>query len=248
MAPPDRTLASRFELKYWLHPSQVRRVREAIARFAEPDEFARLNRGYTYTISSLYLDSPTRELYRTTVEGHLNRFKLRMRTYSDEPDTPVFLEIKRRANQAIHKVRAAVPRARAHALLRGESLDMEGLTAGAAEFVGELRRLNAGPWIRVRYKREAYESKGHDPVRVTFDSDVMHKLTRDGDLSLGGDGWSKTPTEGVILEIKFTDNYPQWVAQLIRQFSLESLSIPKYVLSLDAALSAIRDTGRRQIS
>ncbi|HIF41342.1 MAG TPA: polyphosphate polymerase domain-containing protein [Planctomycetes bacterium] len=234
----DRTLSSRYELKYWLHPSQLRAIREAIGPFVQPDQFARLGHGNSYPISSLYLDTRAHDLYRTTVEGHKDRFKLRIRSYSDEPGTPVYLEIKRRANQVVRKVRARVSRAGAQALLRGGRMDMEDADEGVAEFISEMRRLDAGSVIRVRYEREAYESVGRDPVRITLDSEVMFKATHDGDLSLGGTGWSTTPTEGVILEVKFTDNCPHWIAAMVGQMNLENLSIPKYVLSLSRSIAA----------
>jgi SPX domain protein involved in polyphosphate accumulation len=233
----DRTLSSRFELKYWLHPSQLKAVREAIGPFVQPDQFARLGRGNSYLISSLYLDTRAHDLYRTTVEGHKNRFKLRIRSYSDEPGTPVYLEIKRRANQAVRKVRARVSRTGAQALLRGGSMNLDDADEGAAEFIREVRRLNANSVIRVRYQREAYESSGRDPVRITMDRDVMFKSTSGDDLSLGGTGWSTTPTEGVILEVKFTDHCPHWIVAMVGQMNLESLSIPKYVLSLGCSFA-----------
>ena len=243
----DRTLSSRFELKYWLHPSQVRAVREAIGPFVQPDQFARLGRGNSYTISSLYLDNRAHDLYRTTVEGHKDRFKLRIRSYSDEPGTPVYFEIKRRANQVVRKVRDRVSRANAEALLRSGTMNLDGAGEGAAEFITEMRRLDAHSVIRVRYSREAYESTGRDPVRITFDSDVMFKPTLDGDLSLAGAGWSTTPTEGVILEVKFTDHCPHWIAALAGQLNLESLSIPKYVLSLGRSFAKAGGGAQRHV-
>jgi len=242
----DRTLSSRFELKYWLHPSQVRVVREAIGPFVQPDQFARLGRDNSYPISSLYLDTRAHDLYRTTVEGHKDRFKLRIRAYSDEPGTPVYLEIKRRANQVVRKVRARASRTEVQALLGGGSMKLENADEGAAEFINEMRRLDAASVIRVRYKREAYESTGRDPVRITFDSDVMFKPTHDGDLSLGGTGWSTTPTEGVILEVKFTDNCPHWIVAMVGQLDLTSLSIPKYVLSLSRSFAELGGSAHRQ--
>jgi hypothetical protein len=246
MDSSDRTLSSRFELKYWLHPSQVRAVRESIGPFVQPDQFARLGRGNSYPISSLYLDTRAHDLYRTTVEGHKDRFKLRIRSYNDEPGTPVYLEIKRRANQVVRKVRARVSRAGAQALLRVGSMNQDNTDEGAAEFIGEMRRLDATAVIRVRYQREAYESTGRDPVRITLDSDVMFKPTLGDDLSLGGTGWSTTPTEGVILEVKFTDNCPHWIVAMVGQLNLESLSIPKYVLSLARSFAEADAAAHRQ--
>jgi hypothetical protein len=134
----------------------------------------------------------------------------------------------------------------AQALLRGESMNLEDVDEGHAEFMNEMRRLDATSVIRVRYKREAYESTGHDPVRLTFDSDVMFKPTHDDDLSLGGTGWSTTPTEGVILEVKFTDTCPHWIVAMVGQLDLTSHSIPKYVLSLGRSFAELGGSAHRQ--
>ena len=68
-----------------------------------------------------------------------------------------------------------------------------------------------------------------------MDTSVAYAPTADPNLSLNGPGWEDTPTEGVILEVKFTDRAPRWVTGMIRTLGLERCSIPKYVLSLDRA-------------
>lgn len=231
----DRTLTSRYELKYWVPQHLSPEIRRFVRPFCRLDAHAQGRPGNRYTISSLYLDSPGWELYRTTTEGHHNRFKLRVRSYSDDPAAPVFLEIKKRSNQVVLKTRARVDRDQAIGLLTGAPTSTE--DPSCREFVESARRLGAQPALRVRYEREAYESRGDDPVRVTLDSSVSYAPTSDPNLSLNGPGWAETPTEGVILEVKFTDRAPRWVTGMIRSLGLERCSIPKYVLSLDRAFA-----------
>jgi SPX domain protein involved in polyphosphate accumulation len=70
----------------------------------------------------LYLDSDSLKLYRTTINGDKNRYKLRLRYYEDRPDAPVFFEIKRRMNNIIMKQRGGVRRELVHAILAGKFL------------------------------------------------------------------------------------------------------------------------------
>lgn len=231
----DRTLFSRYELKYWLPARLLPEVRAHLRPFCRPDRFARVRVGNQYTIGSLYLDNPAFDLYRSTFEGHHNRFKLRIRAYDDDPSSPVFCEIKKRSNQVVRKRRAMVSRDVVARFLAGEAV--ETVSIDFREFVQAARRIGARPAIRVRYQREAYESRTGDPVRVTMDSAVMHVPTVSSSLAVGGPGWQTTPTEGLILEAKFTDRAPSWVTGMIRSLGLERTSIPKYALSLEEVMS-----------
>lgn len=232
---PDRTLSSRYELKYWLPPQLVPEVRRHLRPFTRLDPFSVNRPGSRYAISSLYLDTPTFDLYRTTIEGHRNRFKLRIRVYSDNPEDPVFFEVKKRADLVVRKSRARVPRDLANRFLAGEPIPSQG--SAFDDFVHHYNRVGALSMMRVRYEREAYESTGGDPVRVTFDTSVNYAVTTRPNLRINGVGWAETPTEGVILEVKFTDNCPSWVPSMIRALGIERASVPKYVLSLDRAFA-----------
>jgi hypothetical protein len=224
------TLTSRFELKYWLHPSLLPAARAAIRPFVRADRHATATP--VYPISSLYLDSPDLALYGATVEGRRDRFKLRVRSYSDREDAPVYLEIKRRSGAAIRKTRVAVDRASARRLLVGDRV-CDGAIAEAREFDAAMRDVRAVPVMRVRYRREAYEDLHAASVRVTFDTHLSHHSTTGPDLGLDGPGWCETPTAGVILEIKFTGTCPSWAQAMVGALGLEQRSIPKYVMCVD---------------
>mgnify|MGYP000641483938 CR=1 FL=1 len=56
------------------------------------------------------LDSDDLAIYWGTINGDKNRYKLRLRFYEDNPNAPIFFEIKRRMNDAILKQRGGVKR------------------------------------------------------------------------------------------------------------------------------------------
>ncbi len=77
--------------------------------------------GNSYPIHSLYLDSENLALYWNTVSGLKNPYKLRLRYYDSEPESPVCFEIKRRSSEALFEQRGAVRREFVNRILAGES-------------------------------------------------------------------------------------------------------------------------------
>jgi len=233
----EPTFFSRHESKYLIDPAVVPELREFLKPFAEPDSYAEMWPGYRYPICSLYLDSPDLILYQQTVGGEKDRFKLRVRTYSDNPAKPAYLEVKRKLDRIVHKRRAGVSREQARALVNRGRLDLKGLgpqdRRDADYFHQHIVLTEARPVLRVRYAREAYVAKGNEPVRVTVDTDLMHAVTLDCDLGHASGRWTATPVDGAILEIKFTERYPWWVQDMIRLFGLRQRAVPKYVWSID---------------
>ncbi len=243
----DPTLSSRFECKYLIDPMLAGSVRRFVAPFMRPDPYAAKRDGFRYPISSLYLDSDDLRLYQQTVGGEKNRFKLRIRTYSDEPDDDVFFEVKRKVNNIVRKKRARLIRADAQALLGGNLGDLERPLDAKTDddlalFHHHAARIGAKPVVRVKYNREAYESKTQDPVRVTLDTELMHAVTLQPDLRHDSGPWVTTPVDGVILEIKFTDNYPTWIHELVRLMGLRQQPVPKYIMSVDHMMLAGRQS------
>jgi hypothetical protein len=235
----ESALASRYECKYLVSPEVASEIRAFVAPFMVPDRFAREHATRGYPLCSLYFDSPDLHLYRQTAAGEKNRFKLRVRSYADETDAPVFLEVKRRINDVILKRRAKLCRDAAVAVLTTGHFDGLGestreLLADLEFFRGHLTLAAARPFLRIRYLREAYEGVGGDPLRITLDTDIAWSPTSIVDFRLGGDGWIQTPVPGTVLEIKFTDRYPAWVGEMIRVFALQRQSVAKYVLSVDS--------------
>jgi hypothetical protein len=234
----DNLLACRYECKYLVSHAAAAEIRRFIQPFMVPDAYARRRAGYRYPICSLYFDTLGLDLYRQTAAGEKNRFKIRVRSYSDDAAVPVFLEVKRRVTDVILKRRAKLPRDVATEMLTtGDSLGLEGSTSDLLAdlhfFTGHVRVASARPFLRIRYVREAYEACGGDPLRITLDTDIAWRPTSMPEFGLNGRGWRSASVPGTVLEIKFTDRYPGWVAEMIRAFDLQRESVAKYVVSVD---------------
>ncbi len=242
----DVTLRSRFECKYLISPVAVPAIRAFIQPFMAPDRYAARWESNRYAICSLYLDGQDLRLYQQTVGGEKDRFKLRVRTYDDDPDSPVFFEVKRKHNNIVSKQRAALTRSDAIRLVEhGINGWMDGLSVEAVDdlncFALYADLTNARPLVRVKYMREAYEARGGDPVRITIDTDLMHSITFNHELGHETGRWVTTPVAGSILELKFTERYPEWIADLVHAFGLRQQPVPKYVLSVDHMLMEGRE-------
>jgi len=100
-------------------------------------------------------------------------------------------------------------------------------------FSTRLQVASARPVARIKYVREAYEYRHGSPVRITMDTDLECAVTLAPSFLHGGTDWVTTPLEGVVLEIKFTERFPDWVQGIVDRMNLQQVSIPKYVLCLD---------------
>ena len=95
------TVQQRFEAKYLLRPVQRDLVRDYVAGYSRPD-----SHNAVYAVTSVYYDSPGWALFRSSLNGDKNRFKLRVRTYGDAMDAVCYAEIKQRIDRIVTKHRA----------------------------------------------------------------------------------------------------------------------------------------------
>lgn len=232
----DKLQLQRFELKYIIEESVALAVRDYVSTQLELDEFSVGKPNYSYPVHSLYLDSDDLYLYQSTVNSEKNRYKLRLRFYNDQPDTPVFFEIKRRVDNAILKQRGGVKRPAVDCLLAGHMPEPAHSTSKEPSHLFALQRfrelmtrLGAKPKVHVAYLREAWLPHDGNSVRVTMDRQVRDDPEPTSRLSTQ----MKNPVlvfgDSVILEIKFTGSFPLWLADMVRAFNLRPCSAAKYV-------------------
>lgn len=219
---------TRFEIKYRLPHDKAERIREYMAAqgFMKPDENGE-GGSPLYSVHSEYLDGPNWSIFKDTLEGSFERFKLRARCYAFTPDAPMFLECKYRFGEAMWKTRAEVPRAAANDLLWGGAPNLKPTPAIETFRLWQERR-RAWPRVWVTYRRYAYVGGVRDLVRITFDTKIQcAPATRD---SSEPPRWYPLPDfwHLEILELKYTGSYPGWLAELIRRFDLERNSMSKY--------------------
>jgi hypothetical protein len=229
---------NRYELKYLVDERRARGIRDFIKCYLQRDRYSQPDLAYAYPIYSLYLDGPGLMLYSATCQGLKNRYKLRVRYYDHNPATPAFFEIKRRVGDAIVKERAGVRKDAVQQLLAGGCPRREDLLdhRDVDDFFVlrrfcELRAaIGAVPRIIVRYEREAWVSRSGELMRTSFDRRVACARYEG---SLEPRTWTDGRVPAVILELKFTGRYPVWMRELVLDWDLHRLAMPKYVHCMD---------------
>ena len=232
----DKLQASRFELKYVISEELALQIRDVVQSCLELDEYGVGRPNFSYPVHSLYLDSDDLKLHWMTINGTKNRFKLRVRFYSDDPQAPVFFEIKRRMNNCILKQRAPLRRSAVETMLAGQMPHPDTWISKEAKhevalirFLDLMEQINAKPKAHVAYLREAYLPHDGNSARLTMDREVRIEPEFTGGLSTHMQRPTLVWDRAVILELKFTDRFPNWFGDLVRRFHLRTSGAAKYV-------------------
>jgi hypothetical protein len=248
----DKLQLQRWELKYIISERTAEAMRDFAKQYLVVDEFGVSRPNFAYPVHSLYLDSRDLRLYWDTINSNKNRFKLRLRYYDNQPDSPVFFEIKRRMNNCILKQRGGVRRDAVPWLLHGQLPQPEHLLYREPKYFVALQRfcqhmshLIATPKVHISYLREAWVSpedgttwartdsdsgwvNANGTIRVTFDREVRAAADFEARLSTEHEGKVTGFGDNVILELKFTERYPHWFRDMVRCFNLFQGSAAKY--------------------
>ncbi|MBN1515205.1 polyphosphate polymerase domain-containing protein [Candidatus Sumerlaeota bacterium] len=229
------TTAQRFEAKYHLTEREAHQMSMHLEPFLIQDPHVKCY-GDSYPINSLYLDNDALSLYWSSMLGEKNRIKLRIRAYSADENEPVIFEIKRRINQVILKDRAFMHRQVIRKMLDRQVVVEEDFANKSArdkaafyQFRDYLEQLDAKPKVMVWYMREPYISRLGDAVRITFDRKLSALEAPEYSNAIWqyDHRWRQLDAP-VILEIKFSDNFPVWVQDFVRHFGLRQDNFAKY--------------------
>ncbi len=214
-------------------------MRRFTQSYLEPDSYTLGKEGIGYAVHSLYLDSPDLMTCRATLRGEKNRFKVRIRFYDNDPQGPVYLEIKRRIDSVVLKQRAPIRRQSVERLLAGQWPDRCDLikdddhnVRALSNFCELCAKIDARPAAYTSYLREGYEPTSNNIVRVTFDRQIRAAPFSGAFGITDLEKWAQVDVGGVVLELKFTDRFPHWMQELVETFELTRTSVPKYVQSL----------------
>ncbi len=233
---------ARHELKYLVPVRLQASLRRRLEPFLSLDSHARHHRDNTYTIHSIYLDTPGLDYYYEKDAGLWRRLKLRVRGYDEGGDeATVFLEIKRKAGDLGTKDRAPIrfrdlpavlASGDAGRYLLGEVRSGKGADS-ACHFLYHVHRYSLRPAVLVRYDREAYFETEDPSVRLTFDKNLRgaaHPHLRD----LYADIPVQPSLPGCfVLEVKFGTRFPEWLWPVMEEFRLERQSVSKYCTCVD---------------
>ena len=226
-------------------------IRDFISSRFELDEHGVDKPNFSYPVHSVYLDSDDLTLFWNTINSDRNRFKLRLRFYDDNPNTPVFCEIKQRTNTCLVKKRVAVRRDTVDQLLEGRTPQLSLLSndphdlATLKEFRKRTHELKASPAAHIAYSREAYMTRDDNSARLTMDRQVRVAPARVSQSLGEARGEVQTNPHvrlstampnpiliwgnDVVLELKFIDRRPQCFDDLVGILGLRQCGAAKYV-------------------
>jgi SPX domain protein involved in polyphosphate accumulation len=219
-----------------VHEEVALAARDFVQSYLEIDGYGATLPNLSYPVHSLYLDSDDFRLYDQTINGNKNRYKLRARFYENSPDAPIYFEIKRRINNTIRKQRGSVSRESAKDVLQGFlpssteiAHDDPKQMLAFEEFLRHVNEIQAHPKVHVAYLREAWISTRDNSVRVTMDRQVRCGPETRLHFSTEMHNEVRPFGDRVILELKFTERYPNWFSDLVRALHIQQGSAAKYV-------------------
>ncbi|MGE0708514.1 MAG: polyphosphate polymerase domain-containing protein [Planctomycetota bacterium] len=232
-------LPPRYELKYWAREHEVAALLARLSGLLQRDSHASDARP-SYTLSSLYLDTPSLDMFWEKVEGLDERRKLRLRRYDDSPRG--FLELKGKRGRRVYKWREDLAGPELAAVARGDLAPLRRASTRAARVLLAEVELRGAliPAVITRYDREAYLLRDDPALRVTVDrrlcahgEDLIESfLAPEVDQAPMLPMLGPEPSAATILEVKSSGPVPSVVAQALRAAGLERRAISKYCLSM----------------
>lgn len=230
---------NRFELKYLLPIEHAGEFKKAIKSFLHVDSFGEEGQ---YALTSLYYDTPDHRFYWEKIDGIKVRRKLRIRHYETRdaitPETPVFVEIKKRIDRVIIKKRAKMPYKDAVNLCN-EGIMPAKFDPKDKKTLEEVQSMfhtyPLRPTLITSYFRHALIGTHYDlGLRVTFDTNIRF---RDHDLDLTSKNRGKfiIPPNIALMEIKANGAIPYWLTEMIGAHNIRLIRVSKYCAGLEAA-------------
>ena len=210
----------RYEKKYLLTRNQFHEIREALATYMTDDEFG------LHTINNIYFDTPDFQMIRHSLTHPKYKEKFRLRSYGKtEPDSPAYAEIKKKYKHIVYKRRICVPHDDLYRFFQGDMLEnADVLTQQEIRWL--LYHWQPMPQVYIGYDRIACYGKDDAALRITFDQNLRWR-THDLDLRCGDHGQPVWDEDRIIMEIKFPQSSPLWLASMLSQHGIFPVSCSK---------------------
>ena len=211
----------RYELKYLMDRGQTACLVRQLKGHMEPDLYGKT------TIASLYYDTPDRRLIRASMDKPDFKEKMRLRSYGPATEnSPVFLELKRKASGIVYKrrVRSTIPEVRAFFDGENELFADRQINRELNWFRDSYEPLE--PACLILYDRVAYFEPDGD-LRLTIDFNPRYRME---DLRLTGDmeGHPLLAEGDAILEVKVQAAMPLWLSAILNEGQICKSSFSKY--------------------
>lgn len=209
----------RLEKKYLLSAEQYARLWPELEAHLKPDVY------FESVVRSIYYDSDSYDLIRSSISKPVYKEKLRLRSYGGA-EGAVFVEVKKKFKGTVYKRRIQMGAGDAAAWLD------EGRAPGDGQVVREINWLlqSRGPLkpkVFIVCDRRAYTARDNEELRITFDRSVRWRGT---DLSFSAGDWGEELLKGgqILMEIKLPGAAPLWLAHLLSGCGVFPTGFSKY--------------------
>ena len=210
----------RYEKKYLLTRDQFHEIREVLAPRMADDEYG------LHTINNIYFDTPDFLMIRHSLTHPKYKEKFRLRSYgATESASPAYAEIKKKYKHVVYKRRICVPHDDLYRFFQGEILTNADEQT-QMEICWLLYHWQPFPQVYIGYDRIACLGKEDANLRITFDQNLRWR-THDLDLRFGDAGQPVWDDDRIIMEIKFSQSSPLWLASMLSERGIFPVSCSK---------------------
>lgn len=185
--------------------------------------------GDSYEIRSLYFDDAWDRCMEENEAGVDRREKYRIRIYDAGSDV-IHLEIKEKCSGLTRKTSCDLSEEECLQLMDGTmSLSLDG-RAPLNRLQMQMRCVRMEPKVIIAYERTAFVHPSGN-VRITFDRNIMASGRREEFLEDRVSGMVPVlPTGMHVLEVKYDEFLPDFIAQLLETGKFRQTAFSKYYL------------------
>lgn len=210
----------RHEYKQSIDTADLAALRQRLSALMQPDSFSC---GGKYEVRSLYFDNLFDKALIEKINGVNYREKFRIRLYNGDTSF-IRLEKKSKTGGLSSKQSAALTYEQAESLARGAPVRDSG-SALLDELALKMDTQRLKPKTIVDYTREAFVFPAGN-VRVTLDYNIRTGLNA---VDFLDSGCVTVPAGGeIILEVKWDEFLPSFIAQAVQLGSIQTSSFSKY--------------------
>ena len=223
----DKPPLFRNEWKYYLSLWDGQTLKERLIRLMQRDPYA-VNGGYM--IRSLYFDDLCNSCLRENEAGVDDRRKYRLRLYNGSAER-IQLEIKEKLHGKTHKSSCLVSAGECREIMAGRPPAIGAGTPAPRNLLSiAMRTAGMAPRVIVEYERTAFVGRSGN-VRITFDRNISACVQLGSFLEPHVPLTPILPAGQHVLEVKFDEFLPDYVAQALELGKLRQTAFSKYYLS-----------------